>query len=70
MVVLSGKTGPVVINAKVAGYREVALYAIGYYEDDAKVRSPRYFVNILLGLSKSDAVISQCLMGPCEDVLI
>ena len=32
-VVLSEKTGAVKIEAKVSGYKEVALYAIGIYED-------------------------------------
>ena len=36
-VVLSDKTGPVKIEAKVSGYREVALYAIGIYDEDTKV---------------------------------
>ena len=35
-VILSGQVGAVKINAKVSGYREVALYAIGIYDGQTK----------------------------------
>ena len=36
-VVLSEHTGAVKIEAKVSGYKEVALYAIDIYDKDSKV---------------------------------
>ncbi|XP_065051433.1 nuclear pore membrane glycoprotein 210-like [Rhopilema esculentum] len=63
MVVLSGKTGPVVINAKVSGYREVALYAIGYYEDDAKAKiNPPIVGSLGLLLVNERVIVPQSLV--------